>query len=291
MANNISDITQLGDAFQTSKMHTFVNGILESIGRALPHIAIRILWLIFIFSIMRPVVNMAVKTVKALLQKSNSDPLLESFLVSLVKTVVYIGFFFLIIGGIGIQATSLVAVLGTAGIAVGLALQGSLANLAGGVLILFFRPFLKGEFITSAAGAGTVTSIHILYTTLLTPDNKRIVIPNGQLANGAVTNLSREPERRVDLTISTSYDTPIEKTKEVLKRIAEANAKVLHDKGYTIRLNAHSGSSLDFVFRVWVKSEDYWDVYFALMENVIVEFAKEKIEIPYQKIDIYQKQK
>lgn len=238
---------------------------------------------------MKPTVNMIVKTLRALLHKSKADPLLESFLVSLIKTVVYIGFFFLIISGIGVQATSLVAILGTAGLAVGLALQGSLANLAGGVLILFFKPFLKGEFITAAAGSGTVTAIHILYTTLTTPDNKRIIIPNGQLANGAVTNISREPERRVDLVISTSYDTPVEKAKAVLKRIAEENEKVLHEKGYTIRLNAHSASSLDYVFRVWTKTPDYWEVYFELMETVIIEFNKEGIEIPYQKIDIYNK--
>ncbi|MCF2626115.1 mechanosensitive ion channel [Fusobacterium perfoetens] len=270
-------------------MHAFLNTILDSIAKALPSIAMRLLWVIFLLAIMKPVVNMVIKTLRAILHKGKADPLLESFLVSLVKTVVYIGFFFMIISGIGVQATSLVAILGTAGIAVGLALQGSLANLAGGVLILFFRPFLKGEFITTGAGSGTVTAIHILYTTLTTPDNKRIIIPNGQLANGAVTNISREPERRVDMVISTSYDTPVEKAKAVLQRIAEGNDKVLHEKGYTIRLNAHSASSLDYNFRVWTKSENYWEVYYTMMETVVIEFAKEGIEIPYQKIDIYNK--
>ncbi len=282
-------ITGIAAVIQNPKTQLFINSMIDSIGKILPKIAIRMVWVIFILIIMKPVVNMVIKTLKAVLHRGKADPLLESFLVSLVKTVVYIGFFFLIISGIGIQATSLVAILGTAGIAVGLALQGSLANLAGGVLILFFKPFLKGEYITAAAGSGTVTAIHILYTTLTTPDNKRIIIPNGQLANGAVTNISREPERRVDMVISTSYDTPVEKAKAVLKRIAEGNSKVLHEKGYTIRLNAHSASSLDYVFRVWAKSEDYWDVYFTMMETVIVEFAKEGIEIPYQKIDIYNK--
>ena len=283
------NITELASVINNPKTQIFFDSLIDSIAKILPKIAIRSLWVIFILIIMKPTVNMIVKTLRALLHKSKADPLLESFLVSLVKTVVYIGFFFLIISGIGVQATSLVAILGTAGLAVGLALQGSLANLAGGVLILFFKPFLKGEFITAAAGSGTVTAIHILYTTLTTPDNKRIIIPNGQLANGAVTNISREPERRVDLVISTSYDTPVEKAKAVLKRIAEENEKVLHEKGYTIRLNAHSASSLDYVFRVWTKTADYWEVYFGLMETVVIEFNKEGIEIPYQKIDIYNK--
>lgn len=283
------NITELASVINNPKTQIFFDSLIDSIAKILPKIAIRSLWVIFILIIMKPAVNMIVKTLRALLHKSKADPLLESFLVSLIKTVVYIGFFFLIISGIGVQATSLVAILGTAGLAVGLALQGSLANLAGGVLILFFKPFLKGEFITAAAGSGTVTAIHILYTTLTTPDNKRIIIPNGQLANGAVTNISREPERRVDLVISTSYDTPVEKAKAVLKRIAEENEKVLHEKGYTIRLNAHSASSLDYVFRVWAKTPDYWEVYFGLMETVIIEFNKEGIEIPYQKIDIYNK--
>lgn len=283
------NITELASVINNPKTQIFFDSLIDSIAKIFPKIAIRSLWVIFILIIMKPTVNMIVKTLRALLHKSKADPLLESFLVSLIKTVVYIGFFFLIISGIGVQATSLVAILGTAGLAVGLALQGSLANLAGGVLILFFKPFLKGEFITAAAGSGTVTAIHILYTTLTTPDNKRIIIPNGQLANGAVTNISREPERRVDLVISTSYDTPVEKAKAVLKRIAEENEKVLHEKGYTIRLNAHSASSLDYVFRVWTKTPDYWEVYFGLMETVIIEFNKEGIEIPYQKIDIYNK--
>lgn len=283
------NVTGLASVINNPKTQIFFDSLVDSIARILPKIAIRSLWVIFILVIMKPVVNTIVRALRAVLHKSKADPLLESFLISLVKTIIYIGFFFLIISGIGVQATSLVAILGTAGLAVGLALQGSLANLAGGVLILFFKPFLKGEFITTAAGSGTVTAIHILYTTLTTPDNKRIIVPNGQLANGAVTNISREPERRVDLTISTSYETPVEKAKTVLGRIAKENKKILHEKGYTIRLNAHNASSLDYVFRVWVKTPDYWDVYFEVMEAVVIEFAKEGIEIPYQKIDIYKK--
>ena len=279
----------LVDVAQVSKLQLFLSELMENAIKMAPSLLFKILWILFIFIIFKPVNKGVLNFFKLVLNKNKVDPLLRSFIISLINALTYVVFFFFIIGGIGIKATSLVAVLGTAGLAVGLALQGSLANLAGGVLILFFKPFLKGEFITAAAGSGTVTAIHILYTTLTTPDNKRIIIPNGQLANGAVTNISREPERRVDLVISTSYDTPVEKAKAVLKRIAEENEKVLHEKGYTIRLNAHSASSLDYVFRVWAKTPDYWEVYFGLMETVIIEFNKEGIEIPYQKIDIYNK--
>ncbi len=271
------------------RLEVLLSKSLDSLWDFLPILAAKILWIVFLFAIMRPVVNGILKALKLMMEKSKVDALLQSFILSLTKTVVYIGFFFLFVSGLGIKATSLVTILGTAGIAVGLALQGSLSNLAGGVLILFFKPFLKGEYISSSSGDGTVDNIHILYTTLITPDNKRIIIPNGQLANGSITNISRETERRVDMVISTSYDDSVLKTKEVLKRIADENDKVLHEKGYTIRLNKHSASSLDYNFRVWVKSEDYWDVYYTMMETVVIEFAKEGIEIPYQKIDIYSK--
>lgn len=270
-------------------LHNLVNVMLENIAKGAPKFAGRCIWVIFLLIIMGPVVKFSVKTTRKVLTKSKVDPLLESFLVSLVKTIVYIGFFFLIVGGIGIKATSLVALLGTAGLAVGLALQGSLSNVAGGVLILFFKPFAKGDYIVTGQGAGTVDSIYILYTVLMTPDNKRITIPNGQLVSGAITNVSSEAERRVDLVISAGYDDDVNKVKEVLTRIAKENPKVLHDKGYTVRLTAHSASSLDYNFRVWVKSADYWETYYTLMETVVIEFKKEGLEIPYQKIDIYQK--
>lgn len=280
---------ELMEILQVKEAQTFCQTILNTIAQELPSIAAKAIWIIFLLVIMKPVTTGVIRTLKLMLDKSKVDALLESFVLSFVKTLLYIGFFILFISGIGVQATSFVAILGTAGIAVGLALQGSLTNLAGGVLILFFKPFLKGEIISVSEGMGTVTSIHILYTIITKPDNTRIIVPNGQLANGSVTNFSRAKERRVDMVISASYNDSVEKVKSVLRRIAESNDKVIHEKGYTIRLNAHNSSSLDYVFRVWAKPTDYWDVYFTLMENVVEEFNKEGIEIPYQKIDIYNK--
>lgn len=224
-----------------------------------------------------------------LLTKKAVDPLLESFTSSIVKTLLYIVLFFIVIGIAGVQAASIVTVLGTAGLAVGLALQGSLSNLAGGVLILFFRPFTKGDFISAGGAEGVVERIQILYTTLVTPDNRVIIIPNSQLANGTITNVTKNPERRLDLMFSVSYDTSIEKVKEILHKVVAEQATVLKDKEPTIRLSVHNASSLDFICRVWVKKEDYWNTKFDLMEIVKEEFDKNNIEIPYNKLDIYNK--
>ncbi|EHO81252.1 mechanosensitive ion channel family protein [Fusobacterium ulcerans] len=263
----------------------------EDLIRVLPGTILRIIWIIFLIIIMKHVVNIIIQALKLLMEKSHVDELLSSFILSLTKTIIYIGFFFLVIGGLGVKATSLITLLGTAGLAVGLALQGSLSNLAGGVLILFFKPFLKGEYIKSNSGEGTVESIRILYTILTTLDNSRIIIPNSQLANAAIINISRNDERRVDLTVSVAYGTQEEKIKKILTEIAEENSNILHDKGYTIRMNKHNSSSLDYVYRVWTKKENYWEVYFSLTEKVAKYFERERIEIPYQKIDIYNKAK
>lgn len=225
---------------------------------------------------------------KRLAEKKGLDPLLKSFLSSLIKTVYNVAVFMIIIDIIGVKAVSVATLLGTAGLAIGLALQGSLANLAGGILILFFRPFNQGDFISNNAGIeGSVFKIKILYTELITPDNKSIIVPNSQLSNNAVINFSRNPERRVDLVFSVSYNTPIEKAIGLMEEIASNHPKILQDKEKRIRLFKQSASSLDFAFRVWTKKEDYWDVYFDCNEKIKKVFDLNGVEIPYQKIDIY----
>jgi len=269
-------------------MHALLESFLTDIFTALPGVVIRGLILIVLFIIWPKLLGMILTTYKKTLEKKNVDPLLESFTVSLLKTIAYIALFFVVVSVIGIKATSLVTVLGTAGIAVGLALQGSLSNLAGGVLILFFKQFSKGDYISNNGGIeGTVDQIHILYTTLITTDNKVIVVPNGQLANNAIINYSRKPERRLDMVFSVSYDTSTDKAKELLRQIAENHPAVLKDKAITIRMAKQNASSLDFNFRVWVKSSDYWDTLYDFNEEVKKVFDENGIEIPYQKIDIY----
>ncbi|MGF6906170.1 mechanosensitive ion channel family protein [Fusobacterium sp. PH5-44] len=245
--------------------------------------------LLFIF-IGKKIIGLIVLSLKKIMDSRNAEPLLKSFILSFIKNLLFVVLFFLVLGVLGIRATSLMAVLGTAGLAIGLALQGSLSNLAGGVLILMFRPFSKGDYISNNGGVeGTVDQIQIFNSILVTPDNKIIIVPNGQLANSTLVNFSKNPTRRLDLTYSVAYTTDIDKAISVLEEVAKENPKILQNKPKTIRLRTHGLNSLDFLFRVWVKSGDYWDVMWDCNENVKRAFDKNNIEIPYQKIDIYQK--
>lgn len=271
-------------------MNLVVAEFLNKLFLFLPTLIVRGVILIVVVTVWPKLVEVLITTYKKMLKRKNVDPLLESFTSSMLKTLLYIVLFFLIIGIAGVKATSLITVLGTAGLAVGLALQGSLANLAGGLLILFFKPFTKDEYIVTNGGIeGTVDKIQILYTILTTVDNRVIIVPNSQLANNAITNVSRNPERRLDMVFSVSYDTSTDKVKEILNRIANEHPAVLKDKPVNIRMSVQNASSLDFIFRVWVKKENYWDAKFDFTEIVKAEFDANNIEIPYQKIDIYRK--
>lgn len=224
----------------------------------------------------------------------NNDPLLLSFLKSLVKAIMYVVQAFILIGIIGIKATSLVTILGTAGVAVGLALQGSLANLASGILILFFKQVSKGDFVSSLDKTieGTVESIHILYTVIKQANGPLIFVPNNQIANASIINYSRNPYRRLDLTYSSSYNAPIDKVISVLEQVANDETRIIKDNPdmpISISLNKHNASSLDYIFRAWVKKEDYLDAMFACNANVKKYFDQNNIEIPYNKLDLYMK--
>lgn len=271
-------------------MINVLNTFKDSFVDVLPGIAIRIILLIVLFFIARPLMDGILRITRVAMRKNKVEALLETFTISLIKTLIYVSYLFLVISIIGVQATSLVTILGTAGIAVGLALQGSLSNLAGGVLILMFKQFSKGDYISDNGKVeGTVDEIHILYTTLNTVDNKRIIVPNGQLANNPIINYSINAERRVDLIFSVSYDTPIEKVIKLLQGVMDEDSRILHDHKNMIKLVKHNASSLDFVFRAWVEKDNYWDVYFETNEKVKNIFDANNIEIPYQKIDIYSK--
>lgn len=271
---------------ESTILNTFKNQIIS----VLPKLVIRGLLLLIIVVFAKKILNIILATYKKTAKAKGIDPLLESFLSSLINTVYYIGIAFVAISIIGIQATSIATLLGAAGLAVGLALQGSLSNLAGGILILFFRPFNKGDFISNNSGIdGSVEKIRILYTELLTPDNKSIIVPNGILANNPIVNFSKNAERRVDLIFSVSYNTPIEKAILLMQEIADHHPKIIQEKEKKIRLFKHNSSSLDFIYRVWCKKEDYFDVMFDSNELVKKSFDKNGIEIPYQKIDVYTK--
>lgn len=220
------------------------------------------------------------------MEKKGVDPSLKSFLGSLITAVLYVMLVIITISTIGVQTSSLVAVLGAAGLAIGLALQGSLSNFAGGVLIIIFRPFNVGDFIEMGSMSGTVKEIQIFQTFLDTPDNKRVVIPNGQLSNNSLINYTRTPTRRIDMKFSVGYNSDIKLVRNLIEEIINKNGFVLKDHEILVRLETLSDSSMIFVVEVWALNENYWDVYYDITENIKNNFDKNGIEIPYPKMDV-----
>lgn len=232
-------------------------------------------------------IGLFIRWFKARLQKKKVDKTLAPFLASFIGITLKILLVITVISMVGVQMTSFIAVLGAAGLAVGFALQGSLANFAGGVLILIFKPFRVGHFIDASGHSGTVHEIRVLYTVLKTPDNRTVVIPNGQLANSSLTNFSIEKNRRVDLDFGIGYGDDIQKAKKVLEAIIKKDRRVLKDPAYQIVVGNLGDSSVDFKVRAWVKAEDYWSFFFDMQETVKQTFDKEGISIPFPQRDIH----
>jgi len=235
--------------------------------------------------------NMIVKGiangVAKVLRKKDMDDAVVEFLHSLVRYLLFVIVLIAALGRLGVQTASVVAVIGAAGLAIGLALQGSLSNFAAGVLIVSFRPFKSGDYVEIGGVAGSVESIQIFSTVLKTPDNKMVVVPNGAVIGGAITNYSHHKTRRIDYVIGVSYDADLKKTKEVLARVVDAEARVLKDPAPTIGVVALADSSVNFVVRPWVNTEDYWGVYFDLLQAIKEELDKENIGIPFPQMDVH----
>ncbi|MDO4690109.1 MAG: mechanosensitive ion channel [Fusobacterium sp.] len=276
---------------EKSMIERMLTDSLQKFEKVLPILAGKLLFLLILVFIWPKLVNFILFSMKKFSERRQVDPLFSSFLRSLIKTILYIVLFFFVISTLGVQTTSLVTILGTAGIAVGLALQGSLANLASGMILLFFKNVSKGDFISANNGAieGVIKSIHILYTTITTPDGLALIVPNSQLANSAIINFTKNPERRLDLVYSTSYDNSVEKTLKILQQVVDEEKRIVQNEERTvvISLIKHNSSSLDYRFRVWVKIEDYFDVMYDINKRVKELFDENEIEIPYNKLDIY----
>lgn len=215
------------------------------------------------------------------------DDSLETFLASLISISLKILVVVIAATIVGFDVTALSAVIATFGVTAGLALQGSLSNLTGGIMILIFRPFKVGDYIDNHTDSGTVESIGIFYTTLKTPDNKVITVPNGLLSNATVVNYSVKDTRRVDFEFTAAYGSDIDKVNKVILTVANANDKVLKDPAPFAALNRQDASALVFVLRVWCNSSDYWNVYFAIQENMKKAFDAVGIEIPFQQLDVH----
>lgn len=227
------------------------------------------------------------KAVSRMLEKKDFDPSLEPFVRTLISVLLKIMLVISVMTMVGIQMTSFIAILGAAGLAVGLALSGTLQNFAGGALILSFKPFKVGDFIEAQGFMGTVYEIQVFNTMLKTPDNKVVIIPNGGLSTGAITNFSKEPTRRVNWSFGIAYGDDVDKARKVIRNLIDADNRILKDPEPFIGLGELADSSVNLTVRVWVNSEDYWGVFFDMNEKIYKIFDKEGLNIPFPQMDIH----
>lgn len=226
-------------------------------------------------------------TLHKVLTKRKLDSTIVDFVSHMVRYVVIAFVVIAALGRIGVETTSFVAIIGAAGLAVGLALQGSLSNFASGVLIIALRPFKAGEYIEAAGTAGVVESVQIFSTTLTTPDNKYVVVPNSAILGGNIVNYSRKPTRRIDLIVGVSYNADLAKTKSVLEAVVKENTGVLKSPEPQVAVAELADSSVNLVVRPWVRGEDYWRVRFELMEAIKNALDEAGIEIPFPQMDVH----
>ncbi|MFO6423899.1 small-conductance mechanosensitive channel MscS [Motilimonas sp. KMU-193] len=225
--------------------------------------------------------------IRKVMSSKGLDKTIVDFVAGLVRYGVIAFVIIAALGRVGVQTASFVAIIGAAGLAIGLALQGSLSNFASGVLLILFRPFKAGDYVEIAGTAGAVDSIQIFSTVLTTPDNKVVVVPNAAVFGGNIVNYSRLPTRRVDMVIGVSYKADLKQTQEVLTRIVTAHEKVLKDPAPTIEVVALADSSVNFVVRPWVNTADYWGVYFDLHKQIKIGLDEAGIEIPFPQMDVH----
>ncbi|MCG9641365.1 small-conductance mechanosensitive channel MscS [Vibrio sp. Isolate34] len=233
------------------------------------------------------IVKAVANSVSKVLEKKKMDRAVVEFIHGLVRYLLFVIVLIAALGRLGVQTASVVAVIGAAGLAVGLALQGSLSNFAAGVLIVAFRPFKSGDYVEIGGVAGSVDSIQIFQTILTTPDNKMVVVPNGSVIGSPITNYSRHATRRIDLMIGVSYNADLQKTKALLTKICESDERVLKEPGVQVGVHTLADSSVNFVVRPWVSTADYWSVYFDLMQAIKEGLDKEGIEIPFPQMDVH----
>ena len=242
---------------------------------------------LFILVIGRQVVKILIKVISSALERSNTEDTVRIFVTNLLNTLLMIVVFIAAINQLGIQTTSIIAVLGAAGLAIGLALQGSLSNFAAGILIVIYRPYKVGDYIQADNHLGTVDDIQIFSTVLKTPDNKLVIVPNGSIMNGSIVNFSNQDKRRVDIIASCSYEDDIDKVKSVLADILSKDDRILSEPMPRIAVSELADSSVNLIVRPWVKNSDYIDVYHSLLEEIKKRFDQEGISIPYPQSDVH----
>lgn len=250
-------------------------------------LGIKVATALAIFLIGKFLIKILVRGISKVMQKQGVDKTLETFICNLVRISLMVVVVIAAIGAIGIQTTSFIAIFGAAGLAVGLALQGSLSNFASGVLIVLFRPYRVGDFIEAAGIAGSVEQVQILTTILKTGDNKQIIVPNSQVMDSIITNYSANDTRRVDMVVGVGYDDDLDKVRKTLEELLAADERVLSEPAPLIAVSALADSSVNFVVRPWVKSADYWGVMFEMTEAIKKRFDKEGISFPFPQQDVH----
>lgn len=250
-------------------------------------LGINIVLALLIFYLGRMIVGFITRGLRNVLQRQEVDKTLETFVCNLVRISLMVVVIIAAISQIGIETTSFIAIFGAAGLAVGLALQGSLSNFAAGVLIVLFRPYRVGDFIEAAGISGVVEQVQILTTILRTGDNKQVIVPNSQIMNSIITNYSAKDTRRVDMVVGVSYDDDLDKVRKTLEELVAADERILDDPACTIAVSELADSSVNFVLRPWVNTADYWPVKFDLTEAIKKRFDHDGISFPFPQQDVH----
>ncbi len=248
---------------------------------------LKIIGAILIFVIGRIIIGILTKAVQKMMERSEVDATLTKFTVSLTKMALLALLVIVIIGQLGMQTTSFAAVIAAAGLAIGLALQGSLSNFAAGVMLMIFRPFKAGDYVEAGGSSGAVESVQIFVTVFKTPDNKKVIIPNAQITSGNITNYSAHDTRRIDMVFGIGYGDDIKKAKQLLEKILSEDDRVLKDPAPMVAVSELGDSSVNFVVRPWVNTSDYWTVYFDMHQKVKETFDAEGISIPFPQRDVH----
>ncbi|MDO4325625.1 MAG: mechanosensitive ion channel family protein [bacterium] len=285
MMLNSGDTANLAEALEQANPSV----IMESLKNAVPgliSLGTHLLIAILIFFVGRKVNRMLVGMLKRSLERLAVETGLSHFLLSVANALLYAVLVLMIADYIGVESTSIVTIFGSAGLALGLALQGSLANFAGGVLILLMKPFKVGDYIVTDSGEGTVQDIGLVYTTLATPDNKIVVLPNGTLSNSPLTNATAMDKRRLDITVSISYDSDLRKAKKIIGEILEGQSCYLKEEGITLLVDSLTDSGVIVGGRIWVPASEYWNVRWEVLERVKLEFEDNGIKIPASQMDV-----
>lgn len=271
-------------AFSSGKLDSFMDQAISlgvNAGKS-------ILLAILIFVVGRYVIRLINKLIANMLERRRVEPTIQSFLKSFTNILLTILLVITVISALGVNTTSFAALLASAGVAIGMALSGNLQNLAGGIILLLFKPYKIGDYIEAQGVNGVVQEIQIFHTIILTVDNKQIYIPNGALSSGSITNYSAKELRRVDWTIGVEYGTDVEKVRAALMKLIDADNRILKDPAPFIALRELASSSVDFTVRGWVKSADYWGVFFDMNKQIYEEFNRQGISFPFPQIQVHQ---